>query len=111
MKTLITLFIVSIPVFGFTQNIEFNEKYIKVIAKNDMSVSQAFDLTDAIPGPQKVLNRFVVKDGATYYRAGINIFNKVYKINDIKAFDKINNAGLFTIRRLERKGLITRSNI
>lgn len=111
MKTIITLFIIVLPVFGYSQKFEVSETYVKIIATNDITVNQAFYASDiALPTVQRVLNRFVEKDGVTYYRAGIKLFRspRIYKINDPKAFNKINNARLFTIGRLERKGLISR---
>lgn len=111
MKTIITLLIIATPIFAFSQQFEFTEKYVKIKATS-ISVKQAFELTDALPGVQKVLNRFVEKDGVTYYRAGIVLTHeRIYRLNDPSAFNMLNNAGLFTIGRLEKKGLISRETI
>jgi hypothetical protein len=77
-------------VFAFSgvygQKIITENGAITVIAKS-ISVKQAFQLTDKLLSTKtKIYDRYVLKDGVTYYRAGVGVFRKppVYKIVDGK---------------------------
>jgi hypothetical protein len=103
MKNLIilTFFLFSIDCFSQSK-LEIEKGSIQLTILDSTSVADAFNLLDRLtPNNSKWMDRYVVKDNSTYYRAGIGFFRKphIYKIENGKFLRFIFDNKPTTIKR------------